>query len=95
MLYYFYFPDVVNQLVRSTGNLKYEIRELSKKIDSSEKTIMDIVENFQSVPHSHSVDNNFIEEVYNFPLTTIEELNFFEEKLSSDNIFCKKMVNNL
>lgn len=95
MLYYFYFPDVVNQLVRSTGNLKYEIRELSKKIDSLEKTIMDIVENFQSVLHSHSVDNNFIEEVYNYPLTTIEELNFFEEKLSSDNIFCKKMVNNL
>uniref|UniRef100_A0A2S2NZ02 DUF4806 domain-containing protein n=1 Tax=Schizaphis graminum TaxID=13262 RepID=A0A2S2NZ02_SCHGA len=87
--------DVVNQLVRSTGNLKYEIRELSKKIDSSEKTIMDIVENFQSVPHSHSVDNNFIEEVYNFPLTTIEELNFFEEKLSSDNIFCKKMISEL
>jgi len=72
MLYYFYFTDVVNQLVCSTGNLKYEIRELSKKIDSSENTIMDIVDNFQSVPRSNSVDNNFIEEVYNFPLTTIE-----------------------
>ncbi|XP_029348402.1 putative uncharacterized protein DDB_G0282133 [Acyrthosiphon pisum] len=88
--------DVVNQLVRSTGNLKYEIRELSKKIDSSENTMMNIADNCHSIPRSNNADNNYIEDdVYCFPLTTIEELNTFEEKLSSDNIFCKKMISEL
>ncbi|CAI6373388.1 unnamed protein product [Macrosiphum euphorbiae] len=88
--------DVVNQLVRSTGNLKYEIREPSKKIDSSENTMMNIADNCHSIPRSNNADNNYIEDdVYCFPLTTIEELNTFEEKLSSDNIFCKKMISEL
>ena len=57
--------------------------------------MMNIVDNCHSFPRSNNADNNYIEDdVYCFPLTTIKELNTFEEKLSSDNIFCKKMVKN-
>jgi len=58
--------------------------------------MMNIADNCHSIPRSnYNADNNYIEDdVYCFPLTTIEELNTFEEKLSSDNIFCKKMVKN-
>lgn len=81
-------------MVRSTSNLKYEIRELGKKIDSIEKSVSDIIENAHSGTFSNNIANNSIDDcVYNFPLTSIEELTTFDEKLL-DNTFRNKVVNN-
>lgn len=80
-------------MVPSICNIKYEIRELGKKNDSMDTTVADITENV----HSGSLSNNVATYsadycVYNFPLTSIEELTTFEEKLS-DNTFKNKVVN--
>lgn len=84
--------DVIGQLVRTVGNLKYEVREMSKKIDSIPQIISDTIDNNSSSLTIGSNGNQIsLECIWDFPLKTLDDLEVFEEKLS-DNTFKKRVV---
>ncbi|CAH1715849.1 unnamed protein product [Aphis gossypii] len=84
--------DTVHQLIRTTSNLRFEIRELAKKMDTMDQRLNDTIVNTSSAVH----ENNDLsdESSWDLPLTTIENLELFEEKLS-DKLFRKKVINEL
>uniref|UniRef100_A0A2S2NHP3 Uncharacterized protein n=1 Tax=Schizaphis graminum TaxID=13262 RepID=A0A2S2NHP3_SCHGA len=83
--------DTVHQLVRTTSNLRFEIRELAKKMDTMDQRFTDTIVNTSSAVR----ENNDLsdESSWDLPLSTIENLKLFEEKLS-DKLFRKKVVIN-
>lgn len=65
-------------------SMKYDINELLTK--------MDRIENGHSVSHFHDKDIE-IDELWNFPITTIEEVNLFENKLTEKSFRSKIVIN--
>lgn len=89
-MYNFFFTDTVHQLIRTTSNLRFEVRELAKKMDHMDQKITDSIANTSSEIHGN-IDLSD-ESSWDLPLTSIEQLELFEEKLS-DKLFRKKVVN--
>ncbi|KAF0702600.1 Uncharacterized protein FWK35_00033851, partial [Aphis craccivora] len=78
----------VYQLIRTTSNLRFEIRELAKKMDTTDQRLNDTIVNTSSAVHENN--DLFDKSSWDLPLTTIENLELFEEKLS-DKLFRKKV----
>lgn len=72
-------------LYRAITNLKYEIKEMAKKIDMIDQVIND--KTFKET----AVNNFFEETLWDFPIKSVEELEDFEKHLLDDN-FKKKVV---
>ncbi|KAE9526810.1 hypothetical protein AGLY_013458 [Aphis glycines] len=85
--------NTFHQLIRTTSNLSYEIRELAKKMDTMDQRLTDTIVNTASCTVRENNDLSY-ESFWDLPLTTIENLVLFEEKLS-DNLFRKKVINQL
>ncbi|CAI6351216.1 unnamed protein product [Macrosiphum euphorbiae] len=79
-------------LLRAVTNLKYELRDYGIKIDRIENAIMNNNHINKTNDENHySVTS---EQLNNFPMKTIDDLNIFEDKLL-DNTFRLKMINYL
>jgi len=86
-----FFPEILHFLkTRTLTNMKYEVRTITTKIDRLENVITD-----QQKNHNNSLKiNNYYpvdERIYKFPLTSLEELTIFEEKIM-DQDFRQKVV---
>lgn len=81
--------NILKSLTRTVTNMKYDLRNITTKIDRLENVLSDLPKN----QNNSSTKNNYHvdESIYNFPLTNLEELNIFEEKIK-DNDFRQKMV---
>lgn len=90
-----YFSEIVINILRGMTNMKYEIRENTKKLDRIENMLNDIIKNSNNHLSSSLQTNNdyLIENKYfnQFPLTNIDELTILEDKLK-DNDFRLKLV---
>lgn len=81
---------ILKNLTRTLTNLKYEVRTMSTKIERLENVITDQQKN----QNNSSTKNNYYpvdENIYKFPLTSLDELTVFEEKIM-DKDFRQKMV---
>jgi len=81
---------ILKNLTRTLTNLKYDMRTITTKIDRLENVITDQQKN----QNNSSTKNEYYlvdESIYKFPLTSLEELNIFEEKIM-DKDFRQKMV---
>lgn len=81
---------ILKNLTRTLTNLKYDMRTITTKIDRLENVITDQQKN----QNNSSTKNDYYlvdESIYKFPLTSLEELNIFEEKIM-DKDFRQKMV---
>jgi len=79
---------MLKYLIRSVTNIKYELKDMTAKIDRIEErqTNMMLCSNdYQSSSSGHILHTNNIEETLNFPLTSFDELNGFEQKLLDDD----------
>ncbi|KAF0683774.1 Uncharacterized protein FWK35_00035238, partial [Aphis craccivora] len=74
--------DAVHQLIRTTSILRFEIRELAKKMDTMDQRLTDT--KFSVVCENNDLSD---ESSWDLPLTTILNLELFEEKLSDKYIF--------
>lgn len=82
--------NILKSLTRSVTNIKYDVRNITTKIDRLENVLSDLQKN----QNNSSTKNNYYpvdESIYKFPLTNLEELNIFEEKIM-DNDFRQQMV---
>jgi len=77
-------------LTRSITNIKYDMKNCMIKIDRIENMLSDIHTN-QNKSFSKEVNYFVNESIYKFPMTNIDELNMFEEKLG-DIEFRQKVV---
>ncbi|KAE9530661.1 hypothetical protein AGLY_011123 [Aphis glycines] len=84
--------NTFHQLIRTTSNLRFEIRELAKKMDTMDQRLTDTIVNTSSTVRENN--NLSCESSWDLPFTTIENFELFEEKLS-DNLFRKKVINQL
>ena len=81
---------ILKSLTRTLTNMKYEVRTITTKIDRLENVITDQQKNQNNL----STKNNYYpvdESIYKFPLTSLEELTIFEEKIM-DKDFRQQMV---
>ncbi|CAI6360473.1 unnamed protein product [Macrosiphum euphorbiae] len=81
---------ILKNLTRTLTNLKYEVRTMSTKIERLENVITDQQKN----QNNSSTKNNYYpvdENIYKFPLTSLDELTVFEEKIM-DKDFRQKMI---
>jgi len=79
--------EKIDLLLRAVTNLKYEMREHGLKIERLEQTIINSCVNKKIVEYS----DNATDDIFEFPIKTLEELNIFEDKLL-DNTFRLQMV---
>jgi len=77
-------------LTRSITNIKYDMKNYMIKIDRIENMLSDIHTN-QNTSFSKEVNHLVNDSIYKFPMTNIDELNLFEEKLG-DIEFRQKVV---
>ncbi|CAI6356194.1 unnamed protein product [Macrosiphum euphorbiae] len=86
--------EIVKNILRGMTNMKYEIRENTKKLDRIENMLNDIIKKSNDHLSSTSQTNNdyLNENTYfnQFPLTNIDELTILEDKLK-DNDFRLKL----
>ncbi|KAE9526928.1 hypothetical protein AGLY_013576 [Aphis glycines] len=84
--------DTFQQFIRTTSNLRFEIRELAKKMDTMDQRFTDTIVNTSSTVR----ENNDLScgSSWDLLLSTIENLQLFKEKLS-DKLFRKKVINQL
>ncbi|XP_060855745.1 uncharacterized protein LOC132933491, partial [Metopolophium dirhodum] len=86
--------EIVINILRGMTNMKYEIRENTKKLDRIENMLNDIMKKSNNLLSSSLLQTNndyLIDEDFNqFPLTNIDELTVLEEKLK-DNDFRLKL----
>ncbi|CAI6372351.1 unnamed protein product [Macrosiphum euphorbiae] len=80
-------------LTRSITNIKYDMKNYMIKIDRIENMLSDIHAN-QNKSFSKEVNHLVNDSIYKFPMTNIDELNIFEEKLG-DIEFRQKVVHYL
>jgi len=89
-----HFSEIVKNIFRGMTNMKYEIRENTKKLDRIENMLNDIIKKSNDHLSSTSQTNNdyLNENTYfnQFPLTNINELTILEDKLK-DNDFRLKL----
>jgi len=82
--------NILKSLTRSVTNIKYDVKNITTKIDRLDNVLSDLQKN----QNSSSTKNNYCpvdESIYKFPLINLEELNIFEEKIL-DNDFRQKIV---
>jgi len=82
--------NILKSLTRTVTNMKYDVKNITTKIDRLENVLSDL----QKTQNNSSTKNNYYpvdESIYKFPLTNLEELNIFEEKIM-DTDFRQKMV---
>lgn len=77
--------DILKTLIRTTTNLKFEIRDMATKIDRIAQIYND---QFPTDKINKFCD---VETTWNFPLNTLQELDEFEKKLI-DNSYKNKVV---
>lgn len=82
--------NILINLTRSITNIKYDMKNYMIKIDRIENMLSDIHTN-QNKSFSKEVNCLVNESIYKFPMTSIDELNIFEEKLG-DIEFRQKVV---
>jgi len=81
---------ILKNLTRTLTNLKYEVRTKSTKIERLENVITDQQRN----QNNSSTKSNYYpvdENICKFPLTSLDELTVFEEKIM-DKDFRQKVV---
>uniref|UniRef100_A0A2S2NY83 DUF4806 domain-containing protein n=1 Tax=Schizaphis graminum TaxID=13262 RepID=A0A2S2NY83_SCHGA len=82
--------EKIDLLLRAVTNLKYEMREHSIKIERLEQTIMNNCLNKKIVEYN----DNTTDDIFDFPIKTLDELSIFEDKLL-DSTFRLQMINYL
>jgi len=85
-LHYIYL-EKIDLLLRAVINLKYEMREHGIKIERLEQTIMNNCLNKKIVEYN----DNTMDDIFDFPIKTLDELSIFEDKLL-DSTFRLQMV---
>lgn len=83
--------NILKSLTRTVTNMKYDVKNITTKIDRLENVL---ISDLQKIQNNSSTKNNYYlvdESIYKFPLTNLEELNIFEEKIM-DTDFRQKMV---
>lgn len=85
-MHYIYL-EKIDLLLRAVTNLKYEMREHGIKIERLEQTIMNNCLNKKIVEYN----DNTTDDIFDFPIKTLDELSIFEEKLL-DSTFRLQMV---
>lgn len=79
---------MLKSLIRSITNIKYELKDMTTKIDRIEErqTNMMLCSNDFRCSNSGGdiLHTNSIDETWNFPLTSFDELDGFEQKLLDD-----------
>lgn len=81
---------MLRSLIRSVTNIKYELKDMTTKMDRIEErqTNMMLYTASNDYPCNSSgnvLHTNSIDETSNFPLTSFEELDGFEQKLLDDS----------
>jgi len=79
--------EKIDLLLRAVTNLKYEMREHVIKIERLEQTIVNNCLSKKIVEYN----DNTTDDIFDFPIKTLEELSIFEDKLL-DNTFRLQMV---
>jgi len=91
-----YFLEIVINILRGMTNMKYKIRENTKKLDRIESMLNAIMEKSNNNLSSTLQPNNdhLIENAYfnKFPLTNIDELTVLEDKLKDDDFLLKLII---
>ncbi|XP_060857932.1 uncharacterized protein LOC132935402 [Metopolophium dirhodum] len=82
--------EKIDLLLRAVTNLKYEMREHGIKIERLEQTIVNNCLSKKIVEYN----DNTTDDIFDFPIKTLEELSIFEDKLL-DNTFRLQMINYL
>ena len=80
--------EKIDLLLRAVTNLKYEMREHGIKIERLEQTIVNNCLNKKMIV---DYNDNTTDDMFDFPIKTLEELSIFEDKLM-DNNFRLQMV---
>lgn len=83
-MWYIYIIDKINKIYRTVVSLKYDLQELLTKVDR--------LENQRTYNHEENINQSDEAVLWNFPITTLNEVILFEEKLQ-DKTFRFKMVN--
>ncbi|CAI6374539.1 unnamed protein product [Macrosiphum euphorbiae] len=83
--------EKIDLLLRAVTNLKYEMREHGIKIERLEQTIVNNCLNKKMIV---DYNDNTTDDMFDFPIKTLEELSIFEDKLM-DNNFRLQMINYL
>lgn len=79
--------EKIDLLLRAVTNLKYEMREHGIKIERLEQTIINNCLNKKIVEYNDDITDD----IFDFPIKTLEELSIFEDKLL-DNTFRLRAV---
>lgn len=93
-MYAYLFSGINNTLMnltRSIVNMKYDIKNMTTKMDRVENIMSDLQKN-SNKSFSKGNNNPVDTHIYNFPITSYDELKVFEEKLL-DIEFRQKVVN--
>jgi len=85
--------EMLKSLIQSVTNIKYELKDMTKKIDSIEErqTNMMVSSNDHPCISGNVLHTNIIDETWNFPFTSFEELDGFKQKVL-DNGYKLKLV---
>eukprot|EP00102_Acyrthosiphon_pisum_P019368 XP_016656578.1 PREDICTED: putative uncharacterized protein DDB_G0282133 isoform X2 [Acyrthosiphon pisum] len=81
--------EMLRSLIRSVTNIKYELKDMTAKIDRIEERQTNMMHYAASNDYpcnssGNVLHTNSIDETWNFPLTSFEELDGFEQNLLDD-----------
>ncbi|CAI6359952.1 unnamed protein product [Macrosiphum euphorbiae] len=80
---------MLRSLIRSVTNIKYELKDMTTKMDRIEERQTNMMlyttsNDYTCNSSGNVLHTNSIDETWNFPLTSFEELDGFEQKLLDD-----------